>query len=95
MVPRWVTSAAARLRRPGPRPAGPRRQDPDGEVWHTVPSVLAVNRTRADAFADAWDHWVGGGRPLLASTPEGAGVLATHRGLDPFAVTCVIRRVWR
>ena len=67
---------------------------PDGEVWHTVPSVLAQDRDRADAFADAWDRWLGGGRPVLATSPEGAGVLATHRGQDPFSVTCVIRRVW-
>ena len=71
-----------------------RRHRPEDEVWHTVPSVLAANRTRADAYADAWDHWVGGGRPVLVSSPEGAGVLATHRGEDPFSVTCVIRRVW-
>jgi len=95
VLPRWVTS-------PPQGPDGLVRglraiagRVADGEVWHTVPSVLAANRKRADAFADAWDHWVGGGRPVLASTPEGAGVLATHRGQDPFAVTCVIRRIWR
>ena len=94
VVPRWVTSPPrgyAGLVRGLTALEG---RIADGEVWHTVPSVLAANRARADAFADAWDHWVGGGRPVLASTPEGAGVLATHRGQDPFAVTCVIRRVW-
>ncbi|RLV50567.1 DEAD/DEAH box helicase [Nocardioides mangrovicus] len=67
----------------------------DGEVWHTVPAVLATTRDRADAYAAAWDHWVGGGPAVYAGSPEGAGVLATHRGLDPFDVTCVVRRVWR
>jgi hypothetical protein len=70
------------------------RDHPDGEVWHTVPSVLATKRGRADAFAIAWEHWVRGGPALYASSPQGAGVIATHRGMNPFDVTCVIRRVW-
>ena len=70
------------------------RDHPDGEVWHTVPSILATKRGRADAFAVAWEHWVRGGPTLYASSPQGAGVIATHRGMNPFDVTCVIRRVW-
>ncbi|SDS61158.1 Helicase conserved C-terminal domain-containing protein [Nocardioides scoriae] len=69
-------------------------QQPDGEVWHTVPSALAGHRRTADLFAQAWGHWVGGGDALYVHLPGGAGVLATHRGQDPFAVTCVVRRVW-
>lgn len=94
VLPRWVTSA--------PRGAdglvrGLRsvvRHRPEDEVWHTVPSVLADTRAHADAYAAAWNHWVGGGPAVYAPSPEGAGVLATHRGVDPFSVTCVIRRVW-
>jgi hypothetical protein len=70
------------------------RDHPDGEVWHTVPSVLAARRAGADAFATAWSHWVRGGPAVYAGSPQGAGVVATHRGMDPFDVTCVIRRVW-
>ena len=70
------------------------RDHPDGEVWHTVPSVLATKRDRADAFAIAWEHWARGGPALYATSPRGAGVVATHRGMNPFDVTCVIRRVW-
>jgi superfamily II DNA or RNA helicase len=94
VVARWVTSPPHGLDglRRGLRALA--RPVPDGEVWHTVPSVLAQRREQADAYADAWDHWVGGGRPVLASSPEGAGVLATTRGQDPFSVTCVIRREW-
>ena len=29
------------------------------EVWHSVPSVLGTRGKRAQAFAKAWDHWVG------------------------------------
>jgi hypothetical protein len=95
VLPRWVT--------PAPRGAdglvrGLRsvvRHKPEDEVWHTVPSALADTRAHADAYAAAWNHWVGGGPAVYASSPEGAGVLATHRGVDPFSVTCVIRRVWQ
>ena len=98
VVPRRVTSAPAGLEgfKRGLRSRG--RQQPDGEVWHTVPSVLAAHRRTADAFAAAWHHWAGGDgtpvRVVYAHSPAGAGVLATHRGEDPFAVTCVVRRVW-
>ncbi len=94
VVPRWVTTPPTGLDGlvRGWRDRG--RQRPDGEVWHTVPSVLATHRAKADAFAAAWGHWVSGGDAVYAHTPEAAGVLATHRGEDPFAVTCVVRRVW-
>ncbi len=94
VLPRWVTASPRGfdgLVR-GLRAVASHR--PEDEVWHTVPSVLADTRAHADAYAAAWGHWVGGGPAVYASSPEGAGVLATHRGLDPFSVTCVIRRVW-
>ncbi|WP_123388872.1 DEAD/DEAH box helicase family protein [Nocardioides aurantiacus] len=98
VVPRRVTSAPAGLDglKRGLRSRG--RHQPDGEVWHTVPSALAGQRTAADAFAGAWHHWASGDgttvKAVYAQSPDGAGVLATHRGEDPFAVTCVVRRVW-
>lgn len=94
VIARWVTTpptGLAGLQR-GWHDRG--RQRPDGEVWHTVPSVLATHRAKADAYAAAWDHWVGGGPAVFAHGPEAAGVLATHRGEDPMSVTCVVRRVW-
>lgn len=68
---------------------------PNGEVWHSVPAVLGVNAERAQAFARAWDTWVGGGPAVYTGSPEGEGVLATHRGSDPFALTTVLRAHWR
>ena len=67
------------------------RLRPDGEVWHSVPSVLGTTGKRAQAFAAAWDHWVGGGPAVYTGSPEGEGVLVTHRGSDPFDVTTVLR----
>ena len=94
VVPRYVTSAPRGWDGLARGIRSLVRDHPDGEVWHTVPSVLATKRGRADAFATAWEHWVRGGPALYASSPQGAGVVATHRGMDPFDVTCVIRRVW-
>ncbi len=68
---------------------------PDGEVWHTVPTALGTTGERAQAFARAWDRWVGGGEAVYTGSPVGAGVLATHRGHDPFDVTTVLRTQWR
>lgn len=70
-------------------------QRPTGEVWHSVPTVLGTNKANAQAFARAWDHWVGGGPATWTGSPEGEGVLVTHRGHDPFAVTTVLRVHWR
>jgi hypothetical protein len=71
------------------------RLHPDGEVWHSVPSVLGTTERRARAFATAWDHWVGGGPAVYTGSPTGEGVLVTHRGSDPFDVTTVLRTTWR
>jgi hypothetical protein len=64
-------------------------------VWHPVPSVFETSLEQAKAFARAWDAWVGGSVPLDAESPDGFGVLATHRGSDPFSVTTVSRDQWR
>lgn len=66
----------------------------DGVVYHAVPAVLAQNRRRATAFAAAWNIWVSAGQPLYTGTPEGEGVLVTHRGADPLAATTVLRVAW-
>lgn len=68
---------------------------PSGVVWHSVPSVLGVNARGARAFAEGWRRWIGGGDPVYTGNPEGAGVLATHRGNDPFDVTTVLRLSWQ
>ncbi|SFC66956.1 Type III restriction enzyme, res subunit [Nocardioides terrae] len=94
VVPRWVVSDRARGWRELAR-IGSRKQVPaDGVVWHAVPTTLGTRAENARRFADAWDHWVGGGPALYTGSPEGAGVLAAQRGSDPFDVTTVIRRHW-
>jgi superfamily II DNA or RNA helicase len=93
VVPRWV------LHDPVDNADGARaalgRLRPDGEVWHTVPTALGTTGKRAKVFAVAWDRWVGGGAAVYTGSPEGEGVLVTHRGSDPFDVTTVLRTQWR
>jgi superfamily II DNA or RNA helicase len=66
----------------------------DGVVYHAVPAILGQNRTRATAFARAWNTWISAGEPVYANTPEGEGVLATHRGENPLSATTVLRVAW-
>ena len=47
--------------------------------------VLGTDDRRAQAFAGAWDHWVGCGPALDTGSLEGKDVLVTHRGHDPLA----------
>jgi len=74
--------------------AGFGRVKPDGVIWHAVPTVLGLNAERAEAYAKAWDHWVGGGEPVYTGSPEGQGILAAQQGTDPFAASTVMRRQW-
>lgn len=94
VLPRWVLTERRRRWHELAALARGRKVQPDGQVWHAVPTALGARRADADAFADAWDRWVGGGRPERTSSPTGAGVLAAQRGADPFAVSSTIRRHW-
>ncbi|WP_344598445.1 DEAD/DEAH box helicase family protein [Actinomadura vinacea] len=66
----------------------------DGVVYHSVPSVFGQNRKRTGAFVAAWNTWVSGGEAVFTSTPEGEGILATHRGEDPLQASTVLRVAW-
>ncbi|MGI8645895.1 MAG: DEAD/DEAH box helicase [Nocardioides sp.] len=92
VVPRWTTTSPVTGVRAVWAAYG--RITADGEVWHPVPTVLAVNAQRAAAYAATWGRWVGGGTALYTGSPEGAGVLAAQRGSDPFDVATVMRRHW-
>ncbi|GAB2638341.1 DEAD/DEAH box helicase family protein [Nocardioides ginkgobilobae] len=99
LSPRYVVPRHLLLDRPRPTSelvaaARGRLLEPDGTVWHPVPTVLGVRAERAAAYARAFDHWVGGGEALYTGSPEGAGVLAAQRGSDPFDVATVMRRHW-
>jgi superfamily II DNA or RNA helicase len=92
VIPRHILRPAPGRRRAREWLSGEARAD--GVVYHAVPSVFGQNRGRADAFADSWNTWVSGGGALYTNTPEGEGVLATHRGEDPLSATTVLRVAW-
>jgi superfamily II DNA or RNA helicase len=63
-------------------------------VYHAIPSALSSNLDRRVAFVGAWRNWVSEGDMVATSTPEGEGILVTHRGQDPFAATTRLRVAW-
>jgi superfamily II DNA or RNA helicase len=75
----------------------PRRRRRAGRrvVYHAVPSALAANRERANAFARAWNRHVSDGEPLFHRDPRAEAVVELQRGEDPFAVTTQMRTMWR
>jgi hypothetical protein len=64
-------------------------------VYHAVPSHMAANRGRVDAFRAAWNRHVSTGEPLFWKNPLAQGVLEVQRGEDPFEVTTQMRALWR
>ena len=71
---------------------GPRRGS--SVVYHAVPSVLAANRDRVDAFARAWHQHVSGGDPLFEKDPRAEAIIELQRGEDPFDVLTQLRTLW-
>lgn len=72
-----------------------RGRRPGRMVYHTVPDALAGSRERVLAFETAWDRWVSPGqRAVRATDPTGEGILAAHRGEDPFRIETQLRTLW-
>jgi len=100
--PRWLigrrvlderTSAAGAARVLAARLPG--RVAPGRMVYHAVPDLLAGSKERVAAFERAWHRWVGPGqRAVRASEPAGEGILAAHRGEDPFRIETQRRTLW-
>jgi superfamily II DNA or RNA helicase len=60
---------------------------------HPVPDLLGVNRSRADAFAAAWQRHVGGGELVYTRSDDGWRVLLEARSRDrPTAPTWAFER---
>lgn len=90
LVPRYVVGSVDALDLIRPLTA----YRPDGVVWHPVPTVLGTRAELAQAFAAAWQAWVGGGPAVYTGNPEGAGALAASRGTHPLDVISVLRLSW-
>ena len=72
-----------------------RRDGGERPTYHAVPSVLGVNRERADGFAAEWRRWVGGGGLVLARSAEGRRVLALARADRRRAADGMVTERWR
>jgi hypothetical protein len=64
-------------------------------AWHAVPSAVSGRVERVRAFEGAWRTWVSPGAIAVRERdPMGQGVLAAHRGEDPFGVETQLRTLW-
>lgn len=63
-------------------------------VYHPVPALFARPARRLEVFAGHWRRWISAGAPLATETPEGEGVLVTHRGRSPLDATTALRVAW-
>jgi hypothetical protein len=66
----------------------------DRVVYHAVPTFLAANKPRVEAFEQAWHHHVSPGSALYEQDPRAAAVLELQRGENPFATTSQLRTLW-
>ncbi|HLK44072.1 MAG TPA: DEAD/DEAH box helicase family protein [Thermoleophilia bacterium] len=63
-------------------------------VYHPVPALFARPARRLDIFAGHWRRWISPGTPIATGSPEGEGVLVTHRGRSPLDATTALRVAW-
>jgi len=63
-------------------------------VFHSVPTVLAANKARVQAFEAAWNRRVSAGKALYRDDPRAQAIIQLQRGEDPFAVTTQMRTLW-
>jgi hypothetical protein len=81
-------SVVAVVESDGTLPAAPER----GRSGHFF--ALRAGARRLEAFTAAWNAHVSAGRPVCAATPEGEGILVTHRGSSPLDATTALRVAW-
>ncbi|MGH6653827.1 MAG: hypothetical protein ACRDVE_01320, partial [Actinocrinis sp.] len=63
-------------------------------LYHAVPTVFARSAKRLSAFTTCWNDRISPGAPVASASPEGEGVLVTHRGESPLEVTTALRIAW-
>lgn len=96
LIPRWSLPQS----QPGLRgywaqvTSGWGRAHENDPVWHVVPSVLGAKRESAQAYARAWNRWVGGGEAVYTRNTEATGILTAYRGTNPMQMSSVLRTSW-
>lgn len=96
-IPRYELSPlpdAPRARRAAARAWLRGRAPLNAVVYHPVPALFARPARRLEVFAGHWRRWISPGTPIATETPEGEGVLVTHRGLSPLDATTALRVAW-
>ncbi|MEM8531926.1 MAG: DEAD/DEAH box helicase family protein [Chloroflexota bacterium] len=64
-------------------------------AYHPVPDVLATRRERADAFAQYWKHYVGGGKLVFTRSETGRQVLLEARSQQRPKAPSLAFEIWR
>lgn len=59
-----------------------------------MPSVLGENAALAKIFTVAWNTQVSAGAAIYTGSPEGEGIVLTHRAREPLDVTTALRVAW-
>ncbi len=67
----------------------------DRVVYHAVPTYLAANKSRVQAFEAAWHAHVSPGQALYHQDPKAAAIIEVERGENPFATTSQMRTLWQ
>lgn len=63
-------------------------------MWHAVPDVFGVNKTRAEQFLVLWRRHVSRGEVLYTGSAVGAGVAESVRGANPLDVSSGLYSRW-
>jgi hypothetical protein len=64
-------------------------------VYHAVPSYLAANKARVQAFERAWQRHVSAGNALFFQDPRARAILEVQAGENPFEATSQMRTLWQ
>jgi hypothetical protein len=67
----------------------------DRVVYHAVPTYLAANKSRVQAFEAAWKRHVSPGQALYYQDARAAAILEVQRGANPFDATSQLRTLWQ
>jgi superfamily II DNA or RNA helicase len=71
------------------------RLDEDLKAYHRVPDALASRRELAEALAEHWQRYVGGGRLVYTRNPEGQRILLAARADGRAPIRQMAFELWK
>lgn len=63
--------------------------------YHPVPTVLSVNKERAEQFAQNWKQYVGGGELVYTRSTEGRELLLQLRKISRIKIKKINYEIWK